>query len=341
MYSFLKKIGILVFLLLGIIVLKAQSHLESVRQFSITTETDTINFIKTSYDITTPKPTILFCQGSLPVPVIITFGDNYFIPSVNNFNYKELSEKYNIVVISMPHTPLVADVDSLTKAFHYVPDISKPNERDQRYMKDNYLEKYVERGNVVLEFLRKQPWVKKDEIILIGHSQGSYIVADLASQNSDIFAIGYFGGNPLGRFNQFILEQRNRAKSGKIISAEAQANIEKLYKNWRKICEAQDEDPSFGDTPRTTKSFTTFDIDKLSNLKIPVFIAYGTEDDGAQFCDFLPVYFELAGKKNYICRAFVGYGHNFEEKFPDGKSNFEKIHWQDVINEFIAWCEKL
>lgn len=341
MHSLLKSICILVFLLVEITGLKAQSSLDNVRQFTITTETDTIHFIKTSYDITTPKPTILFCQGSLPIPVVITVGNGYFIPSVNNFNHKELSEKYNIIVISMPHTPLVAEMGSLTKSLHYVPDISKPNERDQRYMKDNYLQKYVERGNIVLEFLRKQPWVKKDEIILLGHSQGAYIVTDLASENDDILAVGYFGGNPLGRYNQFILEQRNKVKSGKITGAEAQSNIDKLYKNWRKICEREDNDTSFGDTPRTTKSFTASSIDKLSKLKMPVFIAYGTEDDGAQFCDFLPVYFELAGKKDYKCRAFVGYGHNFEEKFPDGRSNFEKMHWQDVMDEFILWCEQL
>ena len=71
-----------------------------------------------------------------------------------------------------------------------------------------------------------------------------------------------------------------------------------------------------------------------------LYVAFGTEDDGASMCDLLPLFFELKGKHNYKIHAFIGCGHNFEQILPDGKSDYENMHWQDVMDEFIDWCEK-
>ncbi len=80
---------------------------------------------------------------------------NYLIP-VSNFDYQKLSEKYNIIIISMPHTPVITNETTLNKQYAYVPNPSEPYKYDSIYLKDNYLDKYVERGNEVLKYLRKQ-----------------------------------------------------------------------------------------------------------------------------------------------------------------------------------------
>jgi hypothetical protein len=164
----------------------------------------------------------------------------------------------------------------------------------------------------------------------------------LAEQNPDIYAISYSGGNILGRFQSIILQERNAAKKGKISKEEAQANIERRYEWWKDVCRDTTEfTPDVSDAKRTWKSFSTPDIKRITELKLPVFIPYGTEDDGPQMCDILPILFELAGKTNYKMRPFVGCGHNFEEIAPDGSHNWDKMYWKEAVNEFILWVESL
>ena len=77
-------------------------------------------------------------------------------------------------------------------------------------------------------------------------------------------------------------------------------------------------------------------------MKKPIFIAYGTEDIGRAFGnDLLPIYFMNVGKTNYKVLPMVGCGHNFEEISSEGVSNFDKMHWDDVMNGFIEWWESL
>jgi len=328
-------------LLLLSVYLNAQIPIDNVRLFSIVTTNDTIQFIRIDADTTKTKPTILFCQGSLPIPLIGKHKDgSSFIYATNNFDYKKISEKYNIIVISMPNTPVVADRKQLNHQYAYVPDTLKPYTVDRQYWKNNYLEKYVERDNRVLNFLRKQTWVDKNKIIIIGHSQGSHIALELAKQNQDIYALGYFGGNILGRYASIILQQRNAANSGKISQEEAQTNIDDKYSWWKTVCRDTTEfSIEKSDSKRAWKSFSQPDIELLTSIKTPLFIAYGTKDDGAQMGDVMPVFFELKGKTNYKMRPFVGCGHNFEEINPDGSSNWDKMHWKEAMNDFISWIE--
>ncbi len=165
----------------------------------------------------------------------------------------------------------------------------------------------------------------------MGHSQGTHIAANLAEQNPDIYALGYFSGNVSGRYSQFILQDRNAAKTGKVSREEAQANIEKRYEWWQLLCRGKMTDEQSGDPVHTWKSFSVSDVNRLVALKNPVYIAYGTEDDGPQLCNILPVYFELAGKTNYKMRPFVGCGHNFEEIMPDGSHNWDKMYWNEAV----------
>jgi len=47
----------------------------------------------------------------------------------------------------------------------------------------------------------------------MGHSQGAHVVAYTAMNNQYIQAMGYFGGNVMGRFSQMINEVQNLSKS--------------------------------------------------------------------------------------------------------------------------------
>ena len=313
----------------------------NVRLFSLVEKGDTISFLKTDTCLTKKKPTILFCQGSMPIPMVIVDSKGPFIPYFN-FDYRKLSDRYNIIVISMPHTPTQVKSDHLNKKYEYITDTIDQHSYDPLYLRDNYLEKYVERAEKVIDFLKKQKWVDITKIAVFGHSQGSYIAAKLAARNKSIKALGYSGGNPDGRFTQYIRSVRRAVLTKKISAQEAQNSINDIYETWSFYCKGIDKDSIGIDNVKSWKSFTYSAREELAKMKTPIYVAYGAEDlEHAESCDLLPIYFERAGKTNYKMMPLVGCGHNFEEISPEGMPNWDKMHWDDVMNGFIEWWESL
>ena len=199
------KSKILLFILLLIsLYINGQTYLKDIDaySFSIKNENESIEFLTVGKESNIVKPTMIFCQGSLPIPVIINFDNGIqHIPSIGNFNYREISKKYNIVLISMPFTPLIVDEIDLNNQYAYVTDTSNNNSYSQDYLDANYLGKYVERGNIVIDFLLQQKWVDPNRIYIVGHSQGAKVATKIASSNENIAALGFLGGNPLGRIS--------------------------------------------------------------------------------------------------------------------------------------------
>ena len=332
---------LLAFSLLAISHLTAQLPIENTELFSINTKADTVHFIKISECGGIMKPVLIFSLGSQPVPLILINEKGPFISNVGGFDYKAISRKYHIIIISKPYTPIIKNLNELNNACAYVPDVSKPDMFDERYLERNYLEYHVDQMNTVIDFLKNQTWVDKDRIILMGHSQGAHVVAHVAMNNQNIQALGYFGGNVMGRFSQMINQAQNLAKKGKISAEEAQAQTNNWYEFWRTVGRHTNWPYSTGDPPHTWKSFSQQYIDNFVQIKAPMFIAYGTEDPGSQQCVMLPIYLELAGKTNYVIRPFIGCGHDFEEILPDGTQNYDKWYWNILMDEFIRWCNDL
>ena len=313
-----------------------------VRLFHVlTAENDTITFLKTNANIQVPKPTILFCQGSLPIPLIIKTDYEMFVPSINNFNYWDLTDKYNIVVISTPNTPAIPPKHLINNRLQYTPYLDRKNEFDSLYLKNDYLSNYVKRAEIVLHFLNQQKWVKKDEISVIGHSQGSYVALEIAEKNPQIKALGYFAGNPAGRFTSYIRRARRMHLEKKTTSVEMQMNIDELYISWKDVL-SNKADKEIQNTAPSLVSFTLPKWNSLIELNSPIFIAYGTEDfDSAETSELLPIYFDKCGKINYKMYPVVGHGHNFEKINDDGSSNWDDMRWDEVLQEFIKWLENL
>ncbi|PXV69002.1 hypothetical protein CLV62_101269 [Dysgonomonas alginatilytica] len=128
------------------------------------------------------KPVIIYCQGSQPIPLIIENDSTIYINNLDSL-YEEFYEDYNIVMISHPHTPLIVAENLLYNRKIYVPDILEPNKFDEKYLKDYYKTKFVDRGSTVINFLRKQAWVDKEKISVIGISQGAQIAVSLVKKN--------------------------------------------------------------------------------------------------------------------------------------------------------------
>lgn len=88
------------------------------------------------------------------------------------------------------------------------------------------------------------------------------------------------------------------------------------------------------------KSFNEPSLSKLLKLKIPVYVAYGSNDITSVDCDFLPFYFAEAKKNNLTIKRYGGLEHNFFSVDSEGKTDYKSPHWVEVMNVFIDWSRK-
>jgi pimeloyl-ACP methyl ester carboxylesterase len=312
------------------------------QHFQISVQNDTIDFLIFNKILDTPKPVIIFCQGSMPIPLVIIGVDGSKFPTLmSNFNYERLSKKYQLVIISMPHTPVEVNEKKLGNGSCVVRDSSKNSNYLQKYLDANYAENYTKRTKAVIDFLYNQKWVNKKSIYVFGHSQGAKTAISASFKNKKVSKVGYAGGNPLGRIDQYIRETRNQISDGKISALEGQKEIESIYDMWQKIIDSPSS-PSldFGDPYRTWTSFSKPHLEEILNLNKPLYLTYGTEDLTSTFCDYLPIYFTREHKKNLTFRPLVGLEHNFFELNKDGLPDYAKGHWHDVIDDFVTWLNQ-
>ncbi|MEI7503542.1 MAG: hypothetical protein WCJ61_09685 [Paludibacter sp.] len=329
-----------------VLVAKSQSQIYSdlnARVFNIISDKgDTIQFLKTDTCLTNKKPTIIFLQGSRPIPLIIDWGEFKFIPSINNFDYGSLSKKYNIIVISKPNTPAMATKKQLDNQYNYISREDTTKEAS-KYLRNDLMQNYVSRATKVIEYLVKQTWVDASNILIVGHSEGANI-SILLSKNKYVKAIGYLSGNPDGGFSKYVKETKFERYTLKRSSVAVQDSINSLYNNWKQKCSYNSRSTKNKDyyNSKIWLSFAGSLRDEITIMKKPIFIAYGTEDMGSAVGnDLLPIYFMSNSKTNYKMMPMVGCGHNFEEISPEGVPNYEKMHWDDVMNGFVKWWETL
>lgn len=330
----LAKTGVFIFLLLFSAQLFSQideAGLDiDIRVFSIETEVDTIEFIKIDSSIQFKRPVFIMLQGSLPIPLVINSGARTHYTSFPYSN-KEIKKTHHVINISMPHIPIKSAPDQIRNDGRMI-------DPSPKYNKNNYLGNYVRRTNEVISFLVQQPWVDTSQIVLFGHSQGSYVAIKVAKENPAVSLIALSSFNPTGRVSGQVNRIRALEHLGQISTKEAQKKISEFYDRWSYLVKnAEDDTEIRGDTFKATVSFSEDFTDDLLSLNIPIYVMYGSKDYGALGCDLLPIQFELAEKTNYQHAVFPGLGHNYEEIAENGQSDFGNMHWQKAFDSFTHW----
>lgn len=308
------------------------------RHFRIKTNGDTIDFIKLDTSLTTVKPVLLFLQGSLPLPLFFTAdaGKIYMIGGgITNFDYKEIQRDYHLIVVSMPKTPVLVDEKNLNASYCYVPDSSHADQFDPAYVQADYLDNYVRRTNRVIRFLKQQPWVARSKFVLAGHSQGTKVAAKVALQNKNITHVGLFAANPFGRADQFIRQFRKQAEKGERSWEDAEAQMDSYYQYFRLVHNPD----SLRAHPEylAWKTFSEVFYDDWLKLDAPLYLAYGTADITADLCDLVPLFFIQEGKNNLTLKRYPRLDHNFFEVNAEGRPDYEKGHWREVMRAFLDW----
>ncbi|MES2587828.1 MAG: hypothetical protein V4622_02540 [Bacteroidota bacterium] len=308
----------------------------SYSHFQIISKKDTIDFVIADTNLNVTKPLFLFCQGSQPVPLFFDFNEHGIYPSaLSNFDINELNKYYHVAIISMPKTPLKSGADHLNQEYNYVTDTTNQRSYALDYLKADYSENYVHRANQVLNHLSKHKWVNPNTIVVAGHSQGARVAVGIASSNKNVTLLGLFGYNPNGRIDQSIRQIRKNAEEGKISWEKADSLQQEQYDFYKLI---QDPDSvEIHPSLRSWKSFSKPTLNELVQLKIPVYIAYGSEDIVADYCDLLPFFFIENKKTNYLIKRYPNLEHNFFHVDQNGRPNHSVGKWKLVMNEFIKW----
>lgn len=278
-----------------------------------------------------PKPIFFFCQGSLPIPLIIHQGEDVY--GTFPFNPDSLSIKYHLVIIGKPYIPLIADVLTLKSDFSYT---DSSGNFPKGYLEKNLLSYYVPRNIAVAEYLQKQDWVSKEQFVVAGHSEGSTIAAKMASEYKNITHLIYSGGNPAGRILSII--QQNRFYETDTDSTRfGEYNMD----FWADIVTNKDDtNSSNGDANKTTYEFSEPMITYLEDLKIPVLVTYGTKDWSSPYNDLLRVNIIRKRKDNFTFKAYVGTEHNFFPLTNKNKPDYDVFNWDKVANDWLKWLNE-
>lgn len=318
----------------------AQANIEGTHytHFQLSSKHDTIDFVIADTNLNDEKPVLLFCQGSQPVPLFFDLDDRTIPVPLSNFDVEKLNRSYHVCVISMPKTPLIVGEDHLNRQYNYVTDTSEQNSYSVSYLRNNYAENYIRRANEVIKFLRKQKWADDNQLVIAGHSQGARVAVGIASTNKKVTHLGLFGYNPHGRMDQLIRQIRENVDEGRYNWEVADSVTQKRIEFYELI---QNEDSVSADPQLVSwNSFSKSTEAELVKLKIPIYIAYGSEDIIANDCDLLPLRFIEADKKNYNLVRYPNLEHNFFPLDENGKPDHSSGKWNEVLFGFIDWVEE-
>ena len=309
--------------------------------FQIDDPNNDINFILINPDTTKVKPVFIFLQGSLPYPLVVEYTDGSSKFVLLGFNYEDLADKYHFVMISHPTMPNKVLQSKLSKSGRYVPNPEKPEIMFSDYNKANYQGNHINRTNKVVDFLYSKSWTTKTQFVIMGHSQGASVALKTANSNKKITHLIFSSSSPFGRTFGSLRRIRQNERNGKLTAEQAQSSIEGRYNYYRSVCEDNGNDTiTLGDTYKTTYSFTDPLLDDFLDVDVPLLITYGSKDFGSLDLDYIPLLLEREQKNNYTVKVYPGLGHNFEEKDENGKSDWNKMHWDTTINDIIDWIDK-
>jgi dienelactone hydrolase len=278
------------------------------------------------------KPIFLFCQGSLPQPLIKFDEQGPY--GVFPFSTDSLEKDFHIVIIGKPYIPLISEVKTLGRNMCY--EDSSTHKTPKKYSDRNYLDYYVDRNKKVIELLQKLPNVSKNKLVVAGHSEGSTIASKLATKTNKITHLIYSSGNPLGRILSIIEQDRiNETDTDSTRFAENE------FEYWKQVVENKNNlDDTNGDSYKATYDFSIPPIQYLQKLTIPILVCYGTKDYSSPFNDYLRTELIRQRKNNFTFKSYIGLEHNFFPLTETGQPDYDKFNWDNIANEWWKWTNK-
>ena len=294
-------------------------------QKSIEVNNEEIVFYTYKKDKQAKTKLIVYLQGSDPSP---QFSYRIKDDSIQklcwlNGEFKSISEEYLYVVIEKIGFEKAINED----------DIPKP----KIYQEKNSLENRVSRANSVINHLTANNLFEK--VIVYGHSEGAPVGAKLATVNNKITHLGFWAGNALPDYYDFILENRIEFHKGSISDSTAQSRIDKNIIGFKEIVKDSLNTDDSGYTNLRWWSYSEPPINNLLKLDIPIYVQVASLDKSApiESSYLIPLEFARLKKSNLTYKVCVSCDHGFALTNKDGKVERK---WNQIFDSFIDWTEK-
>ena len=289
-------------------------------KIEIVAKNDTITFIQNTSNKNN-KPTIVFVQGSLPISLILKDNNDLWINLP--FDYTKFDKDVNLIIINRKGVPLISEYNDYSKL---------QNNPSNKYLKNDNLYYRVFQVEEVLKYLKKQKWIEKEKLFIVGHSEGYRVAAKVAERNPKIKKIACLAADPLNRISENIirLQQENitlENDSLRVLKIYKEINDYKNLKNFNVMENDMMNFVSYNENPP---------INSFKKYKNPLLISYGTNDVRAFNNNLLPL---LINKKNLELKIYPDLDHNFIKKEFDNEGNplEDSYHWDRVFKDVVDW----
>ena len=313
---------------------------------SIIKNKDTINFHTYSNgDIDSKKGVLIYIQGSGNDPFYRILRHVDTIQAAHNegpkikkylevqktipFDLATFSKEYVLVAISKKGIPF--------EVFGY--EFKAPT---SFYENDN-LDYRAWQANEVVNHLADSVLKQHDKIILLGHSEGTEVVAKLGTINNNITNIGYFSGGGNAQYYDFILDIRKSVLRGEMTEEESIIEIDKLLNEVKDIYEHPTSLTKkwLGHSYRKWSSSIEPAIANLLQINIPLYVAHGAKDKAVpiESAYLIPIEFIRTKKTNLTFKVYPELDHSFAI-IPQSEHEEYVDKWEEVFTEFLRWCEE-
>lgn len=299
------------------------------KRYSIEKENDTIKYHSYSKNDTLQKNILIYIQGSGPSPLfqIKREGKSLWMSGVP-FDLETIPIDYTFFVVSKSGLP-------------FCTKYGEPFDVPQKYFHNETLEYRTNQIDEVIEDITTRLTTRPDKIVVIGHSEGSDVVAKLGTINKKVTHIGFWSGSGNSQFYDFPLFIRKDVNSGKITEEEALVQMDSLFIQYKDIMKNKDSINKFwlNNSYKRWYYFSEPAIDNLIQIDIPIYIAMGAKDKSVpvESTYLIATEFIRKEKENLSFKVYPRLDHNFDKILENGKI---ERHWNDVFLEFMNWVNK-
>ncbi len=326
------KIFILIFFV-PIFILGQTPKQQGLQEYLIPDKGDTIRFYVYNPDSVIKTKLFLYLQGSGYYPMIN--GDDENICCFNNYPkqlMRAFPNEYAFVYIQKMGLPFY--IRNLKEYYPYNPGT--------KFTQRNNVNDRAEIANKVLNYLLKKVYRNIKTVAVLGHSEGSDVVASLALLNKKITHICFAAGSGHDLLYDQTQLIRRRMFMKEISVDSANKEIEKLNTGIKSVIKDPNSITKYfnGDTYKWwTFQTNEPNIYKLIRLKIPIYLVHGTHDSKVPIegADYIISQFQLLKKTNLEYKLYNNCDHDFKEISENGKI---KNRWQEIFFDFLQFVEK-
>jgi len=176
-------------------------------------------------------------------------------------------------------------------------------------------------------------------VIVYGHSEGAPVAAKLGTVNKQITHLGFWAGNALPDYFDFLLENSKANWAKQASDSVTFKNVEEILSSFKKIVKNKGDASAKGKNDYSAKRWWSYaepPINHLLKLDIPIFVQVAGKDESApiESTYLIPLEFARLGKSNLRYEICAKCDHGFVTERENGET---QDHWGEIFQEFIRW----